>query len=121
MRIPIAILSAMSILAVGSACAESFGRVAYDAKTDELILTMLYRGTNPDHDFTLKWGECKTLPDGSNEVSGEVLDSQARDAARQDFKKTVRLSLADLTCRPAKITLRVAPRNLVSLRIPAAP
>jgi hypothetical protein len=120
-KIPIAMLGAVSMLAVGNASADSFGRIAYDAKADQLILTMIYRGTNPDHEFSLKWGECKTLPDGSNEVSGEVLDSQARDAARQDFKKTVHLSLDGLSCRPAKITLHSAPRFYASMHIPAAP
>jgi hypothetical protein len=82
---------------------------------------MLYRGTNPDHDFSLQWDECKTLPDGSNEVAAEVIDSQALDAAQQDFKKTVSLSLDGLPCRPAKVTLRAAPRSYVVVRIPAAP
>ena len=121
MKIHIATLGAVFIFAVGNASADSFGRVAYDPKADELILTMIYRGTNPDHDFSVQWGECKALPAGGNEVSGEVIDSQARDAARQDFRKTVHLSLAGLTCRPAKITLRSAPRFLAALRIPAAP
>jgi hypothetical protein len=45
-----------------------------------------------------------------------------RDAARQEFRKTVRLSLEGMmSCRPATLTLRAAPRNYFSLRIPAAP
>jgi hypothetical protein len=113
-------LGVASIFAFGSVSAENFGRVAYDSAADQLIVTMLYRGTNPDHDFSLKWGECKSLPDGSNEVAAEVIDSQARDAARQDFRKTVHLSLDGLSCRPAKLTLRAPPRSFFSLRIPAA-
>jgi hypothetical protein len=120
-RILPAVLGAVASLVAGQVSAEAFGRVLYDPKTDELVVTMLYAGTNPDHEFSLQWGKCIAHPDGSTDVTAEVLDSQARDAARQDFKKTVRLSLDGLTCRPAKVTLRAAPRNYYSLRIPAAP
>jgi len=112
-------LGVAAIFAFGSAAAEDFGRVAYDSTADQLVVTMLYRGTNPDHDFSLKWGECDTLPDGNSQVVAEVIDSQARDAARQDFRKTVRINLDGMTCRPAKLTLRAAPRTYYSLRIPA--
>ncbi len=114
-------LGAAAVLATGGVWAENFGRVYYDAAADELVVTMLYSGTNPDHDFSLDWGECKTLPDGTTEIEAEVIDSQARDAARQDFRKTVHLGLDGMSCRPAKLTLRAAPRTYFSLRIPAAP
>ncbi len=117
----VAMLGAASVLGLSNALAENFATVAYDPKTDQVVVTMLYRGTNPDHDFSLQWDECKTLPDGSNEVAAEVIDSQALDAAQQDFKKTVSLSLDGLPCRPAKVTLRAAPRSYVVVRIPAAP
>lgn len=121
-RIHIALLGAtVGLLAAGQALPENFGRVIYSPKADELIVTMLYRGTNPDHDFSLRWGECTAHPDGTSDVTAEVLDSQARDAARQDFKKTVHLSLEGLSCRPARVTLRAAPRTYYSLQIPAAP
>jgi len=116
----IASLGVASVFAFGSVSAENFGRVVYDPAADQLVVTMLYRGTNADHDFSLKWGGCKSLPDGSSEVVAEVIDSQARDAARQDFRKTVHLSLDGLSCRPVKLTLRAAPRNYYSLSIPAA-
>jgi hypothetical protein len=81
---------------------------------------MAYRGTNPDHTFSLQWGPCQTPADaGEPEIVAEVLDSQWQDAARQSFKKTTRFSLADLPCRPVKLTLRTAPRFYVALRIPA--
>jgi len=116
-----AMLGASSVLVVGNVAAENFGNVAYDPKTDQLIVTMLYSGTNADHDFSLQWDQCKTLPDGSNEVTAEVVDSQARDEARQDFKKTVSLSLDGLPCRPATVTLRATPRSYAAVRVPAAP
>jgi hypothetical protein len=81
---------------------------------------MNYRGTNPDHTFSLQWGKCRTLADATMpEVAVDVNDSQARDAARKDFKTTTRFSLENLPCRPAKLTLRTAPRFYFTLQIPA--
>jgi hypothetical protein len=99
---------------------DTFSGVSYDAGHDELVVTMAYRGTNPDHTFSLKWGPCQTSADASEpEIVAEVLDDQWQDAARQPFKKTTRFSLADLPCRPVKLTLRTAPRFYVTLQIPA--
>jgi hypothetical protein len=99
---------------------DTFSGVSYDPAHDELVVTMAYRGTNPDHTFSLKWGPCQTSANaGEPEVVAEVLDSQWQDAARQPFKKTTRFSLADLPCRPVKLTLRTAPRFYVTLQIPA--
>jgi hypothetical protein len=99
---------------------DTFSGVSYDAGHDELVVTMAYRGTNPDHTFSLKWGPCETSANaGESEIVAEVLDSQWQDAARQPFKKTTRFSLADLPCRPVKLTLRTAPRFYVTLQIPA--
>jgi hypothetical protein len=121
-RALIAILTvAASVVAAGFASAEAFGGVSYDAKTDELVVTMLYSGTNPDHVFSLKWDECTRHPDGTTDVTAEVIDSQERDAVSQEFKKTVRLSLQGLTCRPATVTLRAGPHTYISVRVPALP
>jgi hypothetical protein len=103
------------------ALADNFGPVRYDVKADELVITMLYRGTNPDHDFSLQWGKCRRLPHGTSEIVAEVLDTQASDAARQDYKKLIRIPLAALNCRPARLTLRTAPRFYYTLPIPARP
>lgn len=35
------------------------------------------------------------------------------------FKKTVRFNLPDIRCRPAKVTLRTAPRFFTGVQIPA--
>lgn len=99
--------------------ADTFQRVSYDASTDELVVTMIYRGTNADHQFSIKWGPCVDGDDGRHTIVGEVLDQQFQDAARKNFKKTVRISVADLECRPAAATLRTAPRFLYTLTIPA--
>ncbi|MDP8983687.1 MAG: hypothetical protein M3N97_01365 [Pseudomonadota bacterium] len=77
-----------------------------------------YRGTNPDHHFTLQWSECRTGDSGLPGVAAEVLDDQFKDRALQDFRKTQRFSLGGIPCRPAKVTFRTAPRFYVTLTIP---
>jgi hypothetical protein len=103
------------------ATADNFGHVYYDQKSDRLVVTMLYRGTNPNHQFSLRWGECQSAQSGNLPgVTVEVLDSQFDDVARQDFKKTIRFKLTDLPCeRPVRVTLRSAPRFFYTLTIPA--
>lgn len=105
-------------LAVGLASAEVFGPVAYDAKSDELVVTITYSGTNPDHIFSLAWNRCTTHPDGTTDVQAEVIDSQARDAVSRDFTKTVRLSLVGLICRPATVTLHSWPNSFTTVQVP---
>lgn len=98
--------------------ADDFANVYYSARKDQLVVTMAYRGTNPNHVFSLKWGQCQEL-DGGREIAAEVLDSQWQDVEQSDFKKTTRFSLADIPCRPAKVTLRSAPRFFYTVQIPA--
>jgi hypothetical protein len=100
--------------------ADTFANAYYDAGKDQIVVTMIYRGTNPDHAFSLKWGRCKESPDGSaREIVAEVLDSQWQDPETHDFTKTTRFSLDNLRCRPAKLTLKTAPRFYYTLQIPA--
>jgi hypothetical protein len=103
--------------------ADTFASVHYDARTDELVATMIYRGTNPSHTFTLQWGVCPERADGDSlyEIGADVLDADWNDVASQPFRKTVRFSLANLACRPAKVTLRTAPRFLYTITVPRAP
>jgi hypothetical protein len=100
--------------------ADNFADIRYSAQTDRLVVTMLYRGTNPNHGFSLKWGPCEANQSGGLPgATAEVLDDQYEDAAEQDFSKTVRFSLAGMPCpRPASITLRTAPRFFYTLTIP---
>ena len=110
-------LAAMMVSA--AAPADNFANVHYSARTDQLIVTMAYRGTNPGHTFSLKWGACQEPQSGGRTIAAEVLDSQWKDVEQHDFKKTTRFSLADLMCRPSTVTLRSAPRFLYTLQIPA--
>ncbi len=99
--------------------ADNFQRAFYDPNTDELVIVVLYRGTNPDHQFSLKWGPCVDRGGSRREIVAELLDQQYQDPARKDYKKTVRMSLAGMDCRPAAVTLRTAPRFYCTLMIPA--
>jgi len=101
--------------------ATTFGDVHYDPNTDQLVVTMIYRGTNPNHVFSLKWGHCKTGPDGSPQIFANVIDSQWDDAAQNDYQTTTRFNLGKLKCRPVNVTLRSAPRFNYQLQIPAPP
>jgi len=105
---------------IGSASrADDFKTISYDAASDELVIVVNYSGTNADHQFTMNWGECQTKDDNQHELFGELIDQQGTDAARQEFSKTVRISLANLDCRPATVTIRTAPRFLATVNIPA--
>jgi hypothetical protein len=103
-----------------AARADNFGGVRYDRQRDQLVVTMIYRGTNPNHKFSLKWGECEANQTGGLPgVTAEILDDQFIDPEEQDFRKTVRFSLAGLPCpRPTSVTLRTAPRFFYTLTIP---
>ena len=84
------------------------------------VITVNYSGTNPQHTFSLQWGSCQDVPGSDvHQVAVEVLDNQWRDEARQAFSKTIRFSLDGIPCRPAKLTLRIAPRFITTLMIPA--
>ena len=103
-----------------AAQADNFVSAYYEARSDQLVVTMSYRGTNPDHTFSLKWGRCKDTTEGDGrQIIAEVLDSQWQDAEQGDFKKTTRFNLSDVRCRPAQLTLRTAPHFLYTLQIPA--
>ena len=114
------ILTAGAMLIALAARADNFAGVRYSEQTDQLVVKMIYRGTNPNHNFSLKWGPCQANQSGNLPgATAEVLDDQYNDSAQQEFSKTVRFSLGDMPCaRPASITLRTAPRFFYTLTIP---
>lgn len=109
-----------SVLASPALHADTFFSAYYDQKSNELVVTMSYNGTNPNHQFSVQWGACQAPQGGttSHQIVGDVLDSQWNDTAQSPFTKTVRFSLASLNCRPATVTLRSAPRFEYTLQIP---
>ena len=114
------ILAATATLVSLAAQADNFVKVRYDRQSDRLVVTMVYRGTNPNHHFSLKWGPCQANQSGDLPgVTAEVLDDQYDDAAEQDFTKIVRFDLAGMPCpRPVSVSLRTAPRFFYTLTIP---
>lgn len=113
-------IAAAATLISLAAEADNFGNVRYDKQTDRLVVTMLYRGTNPNHHFSVKWGPCRANQSGGLPgANAQVLDDQFDDAAEQEFSKVVRFSLAGMPCqRPASVTLSTAPRFFYTLTIP---
>jgi hypothetical protein len=107
--------------AIRCASADSFGSTYYDRATDQLVVTMRYEGTNPNHTFTLRWGQCQSADSDSMppRIDAAVLDDQFRDAARQGYQLVERFSLEHMPCsRPVTVSLYTAPRNYLPIVIP---
>lgn len=121
------LLLAVAVLTVTDAAlvkAASFGSVRYDPSSDQLIVTMIYDGTNANHHFSIQWGPCRKLdqPQPAHQtIDLSILDDQWNDAAAKTYTETVKVPLATLSCRPATVTLRTAPDFIASLDIPARP
>ena len=77
--------------------ADRFGPVRYDPKNDELIVTMIYDGTNPNHHFSIQWGGCKVAQPAKQIIELSILDDQRNDAATKTYTETVRVPLATLS------------------------
>jgi hypothetical protein len=103
------------------ASADNFGPSSYDRATNELVVTMLYGGTNANHKFTLKWGACQFDDSGRRIpwVNADILDDQFNDTEQRQYTIVTRFSLADMPCpRPATVTVSTAPGFSFELVIP---
>jgi hypothetical protein len=103
------------------ASADNFGPSYYDRATNELVVTMLYGGTSPNHKFTLKWGDCQFDDSGRRMplVNADILDDRFNDTEQQQYSIVARFSLADMPCpRPAAVTVSTAPGFSFELMIP---
>ena len=109
-----------ALLYVVPAAAVSVTALTYDAGKDQLVMTIAYRGTNPDHEFNVQWDACKKLNAERMQILGLLVDSQPDDLARQDFTKPMRIDLRDFSCRPAKVTIRTSAGFFTSVDVPAA-
>ena len=58
--------------------ADNFQKVYYDPATDVLVIVVLYRGTNPYHQFTLKWGPCIDRGGNRREIVAELLTNNTK-------------------------------------------
>jgi len=97
--------------------ADNFQRAFYDPNTDELVIVVLYRGTNPDHQFSLKWGPCVDRGGSRREIVAELLDQQYQDPARKDTRNSAH-ELGGMDCRPLR-DAEDRPRFYYTLMIPA--
>jgi len=120
----IAVAVAMATNTAG-VMAATFGSVHYDSDSDQLIVTMIYDGTNPNHHFSIQWGPCRKLDQpgqpAHQTIDVSILDDQWNDAATKTYTQTVKIPLANVSCRPATVTLRTAPDFLTSFDVPARP
>jgi hypothetical protein len=78
---------------------------AYDAANDAIVIDVVYRGTNPHHRFSVQWGPCRGERPGH--VTGRLVHDQWKDRAERDFRVRRHISIAELPCRPAVVTLRL--------------
>ncbi|MGH8227247.1 MAG: hypothetical protein ACREU3_04960 [Steroidobacteraceae bacterium] len=104
-----------------AAMADNFGSVRYDPNRDQLIITVIYRGTHPNHHFSIRWGRCRKLDrpgEPAHQIAVNLLDDQGNDAAKKSYTETVRVSLAALSCRPARVSLWTPPDFHRTLDIP---
>jgi len=100
--------------------AQTLLEAAYEPAGDQLIVTIAYQGTHPDHVFALDWEACRKAADGRQTAVARIIDKDGKDVARQDFRVERRFDLAGLACRPADVTLRLGPVSNRTVSVPAA-
>jgi len=96
--------------------------VYYDpGPPDELVIVVLYRGTNPDHQFSLEMGGRVSIVAATGTRSSlNYWTNNTKMPRGRTTGKTVRMSLAGMDCRPAAVTLRTAPRFDYTLTVSGA-
>jgi hypothetical protein len=113
--------SLLALLYCAPASAITVSGLTYDAAKNRLVMTVAYRGTNPEHQFSVQWDECKRLDDDRSQILGLLIDSQPDDLARQEFTQQFTVDLSAFTCRPSKVTIRTSAGFFMSVDVPAAP
>jgi hypothetical protein len=108
-----------ALLYVATAAAIAVTKLSYDAPKDQLVMTIAYRGTNPDHQFRVQWDKCAKLDEERMQILGLLIDDQPNDLARQEFTKPMRIDLRDFTCRPSKVTIKTSAGFFTSVDVPA--
>ena len=129
MKWPLVLVLASLAGTGGAARASNLLDLQYDARTDELVAVIAFRGSHPDHRFSLQWGKCQRrsserMASGVSAtygVSALVIDAHGADVTKENYEVTARFDLATLACRPARVTLRSGPRNSRTVSVPARP
>ena len=98
------------------AAAENLLDLRYDRAQDQLVATIAYQGTHPDHRYRLEWGACE---EGNQKATAQIVDEDGMDRVERDYTLEVRFGLAMMPCRPAEVTLRISPRIARSVQVPA--
>ena len=119
----VAIIVALTIATATVARADTFGAVHYDAKSNQILVTVHYWGTSPNHHFSVQWGRCRKLHGhlhgpAPRAIALGILDEQGNDAANRRYTKLVIVSLAGMSCRPATVNLWTSPNQYRSIAIP---
>ncbi len=93
--------------------------LVYDKETNELVATIAYGGSNPDHKFRLVWGPCQSIPGPvPNAAGADVIDEQGMDPVTQEYIVKTRFGLGGFPCRPVLITLRIGRRINRTVLVP---
>lgn len=118
------VAAAVMATATTAVLADNFGPVRYDPAHDQLVIVMVYRGTNPNHHFSIQWGPCQKLDqpgEPAHQIAVNILDDQGNDAAKTNYTKTVRVPLKAISCRPARVSVWTPPHFFRSIDIPSRP
>jgi hypothetical protein len=95
--------------------------LTHDAETDALVLKVAYRGSHDNHPFSLEWGECKDYAFGTpHQIGAQLVDRDFDDSGPTEFKQTLKFSIADLKCRPSKLTIRTSTGVYRTILVPEA-
>ena len=96
--------------------------LSHDEETDTLVLKVAYRGSHGEHPFSLDWGECKdyAFGDTPHQIGAQLVDRDFDDSGPQEFTQTLEFSLAGMTCRPSKLTVRTSSGAYRTIVVPAA-
>lgn len=115
-------LSVAALLGAPPALSADFAGAFYDPSGDALVVDIAYLGTHAEHDFELVWGPYSERPDaGRYTVVARIIDTHGRDHAREPYRVRERFDLAELECRPARVTLRMGRIAHVSVVVPGQP
>jgi hypothetical protein len=108
--------AALTLFLAWPAHAADIVEAHHDPASDQIVAQVAYRGTNPDHDFSVQWGECSDA--SPPRVVGRLIDAQGDDIAREDYRVQTRIGLENIPCRPAIVTLRLGRVSHLDMFVP---
>lgn len=106
-------VAALALAGLPAQAADIVG-ASYDPAQDEIVVDIVYQGTQPGHQFAVEWGPCSETG-----VAARLVDRQGGDIAKEEFRVRSRIGLGGLPCRPAEVTLRLGKVSHARVRVPA--